>query len=55
MKIAIKFVKEDVWVGVFWRRDNDPRYAALEVYVCILPCLPIRLTFPRIFHPKEAD
>lgn len=29
----------DLWVGLYWKRYP----AALEVYVCILPTVPLRL------------
>jgi hypothetical protein len=33
----------DVWVGVFWDRDVDTYERTwLTVYVCLLPCLPVR-------------
>ena len=33
------FEPRDIWVGVYWKRYP----AALEVYVCLLPIVPIRL------------
>jgi len=35
--VAIKFVKEDVWIGVFWEKKPS----RLDIYVCLLPCFPI--------------
>ena len=57
MEITIKFVKEDVWVGLFWRRAKHVFYhgvpeRVIQVFVCLLPCFPIRLTFRE--HSKEA-
>lgn len=37
---TIKFVPQDLWVGVFWRRY----ISTLEIYICLLPTLPIKLT-----------
>ena len=55
MKIQIKFVKEDCWIGVYWKSlvqfncvrpdhgetgdDMCRRYK--KVYICIVPCFPI--------------
>ena len=33
--------KEDCWVGVFWRREQGDWGSTLDVWVCLLPCLPI--------------
>jgi hypothetical protein len=34
----------DMWVGVYWTRDEvAPGVPLLTVYVCVVPCLPIRL------------
>ena len=33
--------RRDAWIGVYW--DRSPR--ALFVYICIVPCFPIRLTW----------
>lgn len=40
MKVKIYFEPRDAWVGVFWdRRPN------LTVWICVIPFVPIRLTF----------
>lgn len=35
----------DVWVGLFWEYGFDrlTRDAALNVYICLVPCFPMRL------------
>lgn len=43
MTARILFEPRDLWVGVFW----DRRPGELRVYVCLLPALPLLLTFPR--------
>jgi hypothetical protein len=45
----------DLWVGVYWTHEShlvDPRLRSshdrrheFRVYVCLLPCLPIRFTW----------
>jgi hypothetical protein len=37
--IRVKFEPRDIWIGVYW---NKPYYG-LEVYICVVPCLPIKL------------
>ncbi len=43
MNARILFEPRDLWIGVFW----DRRPAELRVYVCLIPTLPLLLTFPR--------
>lgn len=43
MSIRMFVEPRDIWVGVYWNRQPDE----LRVYVCIIPCLPVLLTFRR--------
>ena len=65
--IGIKFEPRDIWIGVFWKRDEllavaqrapkgGPNEGAFSVgvtgwfwtvYICLLPCLPIRIAWIR--------
>lgn len=47
---------EDLWIGVFWKRTEDvvatgppkcalPIYDRLDIWICLLPCVPIHLAF----------
>ena len=59
--LKVRFEKRDIWIGVFWRKEPlfgfaDGRPALdgfqleswlYEVYVCILPCLPIKAWWVR--------
>jgi maltodextrin utilization protein YvdJ len=41
MKIKIKFKWQDMWIGAYWEN-----YLGLKsVYLCIIPMLPIKITF----------
>jgi len=56
MSIGLLFEPRDLWVGVYW---TDTIYRALgidnryhettwrEVYICLVPCLPIKLLWKR--------
>lgn len=35
----------DCWVGVFWRIDSWGVWRELTVYLCLLPCLPLKLVW----------
>lgn len=41
--VRILFEPRDIWVGVYWKREHLLTW----IYVCIIPMLPIRLTFER--------
>ena len=41
MKVAPFFRWYDLWIGAYWDRD------ARSLYVCPLPCLGVRIEFPK--------
>lgn len=43
MKITIEFEKHDLWIGLYWRYDEQYRLG--HIYICLLPCLPIHITW----------
>lgn len=45
MNIRVKFEPRDLWIGVYWKTYNEGWSKMLNVYICILPMLPICLTF----------
>lgn len=36
---------QDAWVGVFWATTTGPdhRWAVLDVWICVVPCLPLHV------------
>lgn len=61
-KMRLEFKREDMWIGLFWRRtrelvpDYHPTGAApmfrevthtLDVWVCLIPCFPLHITRTR--------
>lgn len=36
----------DLWVGAYW---DASEYASLFLYICIIPCLPLRLHFKKSY------
>ena len=49
MKVSIKFVLQDMWVGLFWKNVYTGSHlpSAIRFYICLLPCLPVILEFER--------
>ena len=57
MSVRVKFVKQDCWIGVYWKstwthmiqavprrrvRTNGAWFRdSLTIYICIVPCFPI--------------
>lgn len=35
----------DIWVGIYHNFERRSRMWRLDVYVCLIPCLPVRLTW----------
>lgn len=46
-RVRVERKWEDAWMGAFWRRG--PR--TLDVWVCLIPCFPIHLTWEVIHVP----
>lgn len=40
LSFKIQLVPQDLWVGLFWKKDGHQSWTW---YLCLLPCLPIRL------------
>lgn len=45
LSVALEWKLEDLWVGAFWNGDRDE----CTLWLCILPCLPIRLHYKRAY------
>jgi hypothetical protein len=51
--IRLEFKLADLWVGVFWKGSEYPELfenywaKCYDVWVCLLPCLPIHISFSR--------
>jgi hypothetical protein len=39
--LALVFEPRDLWIGVYWKRPDVGWEHAVDIYVCIVPCLPI--------------
>lgn len=47
MGIQLKFNPHDIWIGVYWTlsKSIESPYRDLKIYLCLVPCLPIRFRF----------
>ena len=45
IKVGIEFEPRDLWVGVYWDYQGIGTLKHLDIYVCIVPMLPIHITF----------
>jgi hypothetical protein len=55
MRVRLEFKIEDMWIGVYWKsscttlahmdgKEPEVTYNQLDIWVCLLPCLPIHIT-----------
>jgi hypothetical protein len=46
-EVKLKFEPRDLWIGAYWnlRQSIESPYRLLDVYICIVPMLPIKFTF----------
>ncbi len=49
LSLAVELKLADFWVGAFWKWDRDER----TVWVCFLPCVPIRIHYIRSYGGKH--
>lgn len=53
MTVRIEFKPQDLWVGVYWRVSKgvvdykEWTYRNYDVWVCLLPTLPIHISWGR--------
>jgi len=63
-RIALEFKIQDLWIGVFWDKSAEvvpqgkPTFALpvcdrLDIWICLIPCLPIHLC--RISNPSTEE
>lgn len=47
VETRLEFKLEDFWVGIFWRWQEHRLHQpdALDVWVCLVPCLPLHITW----------
>lgn len=41
---SLHFEPRDLWFGVYWDRPDVAWRYALDIYICVLPCLPLKLS-----------
>lgn len=49
LKAQFQFEPRDVWIGLFWRRTE----IALHFYVCVVPMIPLHVTYRLIREIEE--
>lgn len=37
--VRLEWKPQDLWIGVFWKKET----LYVDVWVCVLPCLPIHI------------
>jgi len=49
-RIRIQFEPRDIWIGVYWTKEQTGRGRLLTLYICLVPMLPITL---QIFYHER--
>lgn len=44
LHVRLELKWQDLWVGVFWRTDDLLGDRYLNVWICLIPCLPLHLS-----------
>jgi len=50
-RVWLEATWQDAWVGLYWRRQKVLSDTWLDIYLCILPLLPIHLRLIRSYWP----
>lgn len=52
MRLRLEFKPQDCWIGVYWRTKKGAQewYDWIDVWVCVLPMLPLHIYWPRNRH-----
>lgn len=55
-RVRPEFKRADCWVGAFWRTEHEPNggYRNIDVWVCLLPMLPIHFDVGWFDYRAEA-
>ena len=44
----LEFKLPDLWIGLFWKTTHHGILQAIDVWICVIPCFPLHLTFVRL-------
>ena len=49
MKVRLEFKRQDLWIGMYWRKTkvNLPLHQLLrwDFWICVVPCFPLHIWF----------
>ena len=48
--VSIEWCKKDLWVGIYWEDEAYELWGIIDVYLCIIPCLPFHI---RYMEPRK--
>lgn len=51
--LRLEWKPQDLWVGVYWKRSRTAFLAFLDVWVCLVPCVPIHFEAWRPVPPPR--
>ena len=48
LSVGLVWEPRNLWVGVHWQKDRTNAHG-MFVFICLLPCLPIRIHYHRFY------
>lgn len=48
--VWVEWNPADCWVGAFWKRGGRPGFRRLDVWVCLLPMVPLHFGWQEIWR-----
>jgi hypothetical protein len=62
MRWTIEFKPQDLWIGCYWKKHPDcrriwygPFRVKMDLWICIIPTLPIHLMFGTLADQKGGS
>lgn len=49
--VSLLFDYHDLWLGAYWRRGMEGGFRTVTIYLCLIPCLPARISVSWKYKP----
>jgi len=53
IQIRVEFVRKDTWIGVFRQIKDHVRFRRYDMWICVVPCLAIHITWLEMADHEE--
>lgn len=52
--LTLEWKVEDFWVGAFWKLERRMSALQFDLWICLLPCLPIHFKLIKLKRPLPS-